>query len=441
MKTKKHRIRNYFIIGFVILFIILIIARRTGMIGGKDLVKVSTENVLERDITEFVSASGKIQPRVEVKISPDVSGEVVEIFVKEGDFVKQGDKLARIKPDTYQSNYEQIKASRDAQRANLANARARLAQSKAQLLNAEATFNRTKVLFEQGLVSRAEFDNVKVSFDVAKAEVEAGEETVRATEFSVKSTEATLNEALNNLTRTTIFAPMDGTVYQVSVEAGERVAGASQFSAGTEIMRIADLNEMEVQVSINENDIIRVNFGDTVNIEVDAYYSRTFKGVVTRISNTSGGNQLLSTTDQVTNYDVRIRIIPESYSDLIDETKVYKYPFRPGMSASVDIITKKVQNVLSIPIQAVTTRQDTVKSDKKDLNSETKMLEVVFVYKDGFVAMKAVETGVQDSYYIEVLSGLNKDEEIVVSPYSAISRNLKQGDKVKKVERTQLFEN
>ncbi len=439
MKNKK--LRKYLIWAAVVLVILLLIARRTGVIGGKETVQVATEKVEERDITEYVSASGKIQPRVEVKISPDVSGEVIEIFVKEGDVVKQGDKLARIKPDTYQSNYEQIKASYDGQKANLANAKARLAQVKAQLINAEAVYNRTKSLYEQGLVSKAEFDNAKASWEVAKAEVEAGEQTVKAAEYSVKSTEATLNEARNNLTRTTIFAPMDGTVYQISVEAGERVAGASQFSAGTEIMRIADLNEMEVQVSINENDIIRVNFGDTVNIEVDAYYYRTFKGVVTRISNTSSGTQLTASTDQVTNYDVRIRILPESYYDLIDTTKLYKYPFRPGMSASVDIITKRVFSVLSVPIQAVTTREDTVKSYESVTSEESKMIEVVFVYKDGKVSMRIVKTGIQDSYFIEILTGLEKGEEVVASPYSAISRKLKDGDKVKKVDKSKLFEN
>ncbi len=436
MKNKK--LKKYLIWGAVALLVILIIARRAGLIGGKEHTKVSTEEVTERDITEFVSASGKIQPRVEVKISPDVSGEVIEIYVQEGDVVKKGDKLARIKPDTYQSNYEQIKASYDGQKANLANAKARLAQTKAQLINAEASYNRTKSLYEQGLVSKAEFDNAKVAYEVAKAEVEAGEQTVKAAEFTVKSTEATLNEARNNVTRTTIFAPMDGTVYQLTVEAGERVAGASQFSAGTEIMRIADLNEMEVQVSINENDIIRVNIGDTTLIEVDAYQNRTFKGVVTRISNTSGTNQLTATSDQVTNYDVRIRILPDSYSDLIDESKSYKYPFRPGMSASVDIITKKSFGVLSIPIQSVTTRDDTLNNEKDNQNQ---MFEVVFVYKDGVVEMRRVETGIQDSYYIEILSGLDKGEEVIASPYSAIARKLRDEDRVKKVDKSQLFEN
>lgn len=439
---KKKKTKRYVIIGVTVLFIILIIARRTGVIGGTEAVRVATEEVAERDITEFVSASGKIQPRIEVKISPDVSGEVIELFVKEGDLVKQGDRLAKIKPDTYQSNYEQIKASYDGQKANLANAKARLAQVKAQFINAEATFNRTKVLYEQGLISKADFDNATSAYQVAFAEVEAGEQTVNAAEFGVKSSEATLNEARNNLTRTTIFSPMDGTVYQITVEAGERVAGASQFSAGTEIMRIADLNEMEVQVSINENDIIRINFGDSVNIEVDAYYNRIFKGVVTRISNTSGGNQLLASTDQVTNYDVRIRVLPESYADLIDESKVYKYPFRPGMSASVDIITKKVFNVLSVPIQSVTTREDTSKT-KDNLTPATghKMNEVVFVYKDGSVELRIVTTGVQDNFHIEIQSGLEKGELVVSSPYSAISRKLKDGDKVKKVDKSQLFEN
>jgi len=438
---KKNKTKRYLIIGILLLFVFLIVARRTGLIGGEQSVKIATEQVEYRDITEFVSASGKIQPRIEVKISPDVSGEVVEIFVEEGGIVKKGDKLARIKPDTYQSNFEQIKASYDGQKANLANAKARLAQVKAQMINAESIFQRSKTLYDQGLVSKAEFDNAKATYEVAKAEVDAAEQTVKASEFGVKSTEATLNEAQNNLTKTTIFAPMDGTVYQITVEAGERVAGASQFSAGTEIMRIADLNEMEVQVSINENDIIRVNFGDTVNIEVDAYANQKFKGVVTRISNTSGTSQLITSSDQVTNYDVRIRILPDSYVGLIDDSKAYKYPFRPGMSASVDIITKRVFKVLSVPIQAVTTRDDSLSTDEKATEKSNDLMEVVFVYHEGSVEIKKVTTGIQDSYYIQILSGLNEKDEIVVSPYSAVSRKLKNGDKVKKVDKSELFEN
>lgn len=439
--VKKSRTKRLIIIGVVVLLIFLIIAKRTGLIGSDDRIKVATEKVENRDITEFVSASGKIQPRVEVKISPDVSGEVVEVFVKEGDVVKQGDKLARIKPDTYQANFEQIKAQFDGQKANLANSKARLAQVKAQFINAESTYKRTKSLYDQGLVSKAEYDNVFSSYEVAKAEIDAAEQTVNAAEFSVKSTEAILNEAFNNLTKTTIFAPMDGTVYQVSVEAGERVAGASQFSAGTEIMRIADLNEMEVQVSINENDIIRIDFGDSVDIEVDAYYKKKFRGIVTKISNTSGTSLLSTGSDQVTNYDVRIRILPESYADLIDETRTYKYPFRPGMSASVDIITNRIYGVLSLPIQAVTTREDTAKTAKKSSELKADPVEVVFVLKGDIVEMRKVETGIQDSYYIEIKSGLQNDEEVIVSPYSAIARKIKDKDKVKKVDKKQLFEN
>ncbi len=439
--TKKNKSKRIVIIGVVVILIVLIIAKRTGLIGGDERIKVATEKVENRNITEFVSASGKIQPRIEVKISPDVSGEVVEVFVKEGDVVRQGDKLARIKPDTYQANFEQIKAQYDGQKANLANAKARLAQVRAQFLNAESTFKRSKSLYDQGLVSKADYENVLSGYEVARAEVDAAEQTVNAAEFSVKSTEATLNEAKNNLTKTTIFAPMDGTVYQVSVEAGERVAGASQFSAGTEIMRIADLNEMEVQVSINENDIIRIDIGDSVDIEVDAYYKRKFKGTVTKISSSSGTSLLTSGTEQVTNYDVRIRILPESYAELIDENKAYKYPFRPGMSASVDIITQRIYDVLSLPIQAVTTREDTEKTEKKSEELKSDPVEVVFVLKGEIVEMRKVETGIQDSYYIEIKSGLQKDEDVIVSPYSAIARKIKDKDKVKKVDKSQLFEN
>jgi len=438
----KHKLlRKKYIIWIIIgLIIIAVLGRRMGFLGKRNTINVATEKVEIRDITEFVAASGKIQPRVEVKISPDVSGEVVKIFVKEGDKVEKGDVLARIKPDTYQSNYDQMLATFDGQKANLANTKARLSQANAQLINSETAYNRSKRLFEQNVISQAEYDNAKASYLVAQAEVEAGKETVKAAEYSVKSTEAMLNEARNNLERTTIFAPMDGIVYSITVEIGERVAGASQFSAGTEIMRIADLNEMEVQVSINENDIIRVNIGDTSKIEVDAYTNRTFTGVITQISNAT--KSLAIASDQVMNYDVKIRIFPDSYLDLIDENRTYKFPFRPGMSASVEIITDKVSNAISVPIQAVTTREDTAKSETvKSSISSNRFKEVIFVYNQGIAEKRFVNTGIQDNYYIQVTDGLKENEEVIVSPYSAISRTLKGEENVRKVDKSQVFDN
>lgn len=441
MNTKSKK-KNIIIIVSVFVIVFLVIAKSLGWIGNSNIEKVATEKSSLRDITEFVNASGKIRPRVEVKISPDVSGEVIELYVKEGDNVKQGAKLAKIKPDTYQANYEQILAAYNGQKANLANARARLVQSRAQLLNVESNFNRVRKMFEQALVSKTEFDNAKLNFEVAKAEVDAISQTVIAAEFNVISSKASLDEAKNNLSRTTLFAPIDGTVYSLSIEKGERVSGASQFSSGTEIMRIADLSQMEIKVSINENDIIRINPNDSVIINVDAYQNREFKGIVTQIANPVNLATAIS-TDQVTSYDVSIRILFESYKDLIDTTKAYKYPFRPGMSANVEIITNKKFKTLSVPVQAVTTRTnvDTTKLEQKDRASSFKEhKEYVFVYKGEKVSLRNVKTGIQDMFYIQIIEGIEEGEEVVISPFSAISRKLQDGMRVKKVDKKELLQ-
>lgn len=420
-----------------------------------DAPEVTTEKAKRRTIIETVSANGKIQPEVEVKISPDVSGEIVELHVKEGDHVKKGDLLLKIKPDVYASNYERMVAGLNTAKANLANSRARLAQVKAQFNNTETSYKRTKKLFDQDAVSQAEYDAAKAQYEAAKADLIATEESVNAAAYNVESAEASVKEANENLAKTSIYAPVSGTISKLSVELGERVVGTSQM-AGTELLRIANLNEMEVSVDVNENDIVRVHLEDTAIIEVDAYLERDFKGIVTEIANSANTNG--TSVDQVTNFTVKIRILQESYEDLIKGQNTS--PFRPGMSATVDIQTRTAKNVISVPIQSVTTRSDTVLADKdeaegvegrngivvKDVKQEqakakeeVKPEECVFVYVDGIANLVKVKTGVQDNNYIQVVSGLKEGDEVITGPYGAVSKVLKDGSEVIKVESLTSF--
>jgi HlyD family secretion protein len=454
---KKKKIIRYSIIGAVVLIILLAVGKKMGWIGKQDVIEVAVEKAQKRTIIETVSASGKIQPEVEVKISPDVSGEVVELLIKEGDKVKKGDLLAKIKPDIYESNYEQMQAALNSQKANEANAKARLAQVKAQFINAKSTYERNDALWKQNAISQSEFDAAKAAFEVAKEEVSAAEESYKASQYNVESTNATVKEARTNLSKTNIFAPVDGTISKLNIELGERVVGTTQF-AGTEIMRIADLNEMEVNVSVNENDIVRVSMGDTALIEVDAYLNRKFKGIVTEIANSADVTGV--TTDQVTNFNVKIRILRETYQDLLDPTRPNSSPFRPGMSATVDIRTETVVDVISVPIQAVTVREDTVntllKKFEKEKTSETEdktenkkeittkkdekpPQEYVFIYSDGKAKMQKVTTGIQDNMYIRILTGITENDEVITAPYNAITKKLNAGTKVKKVDKKELF--
>ena len=444
MKNKKNLLR--IIIGLIaIVVIVLAVAKKKGFIGDKPGIRVTVEKAEKRTIIEIVAASGKIQPEVEVKLSPDLSGEVVELNVKEGDFVLQGQLLAKINPEIYISNYDRIVASLNMQRANLANAKARLAQTRAQFINAEVTYNRTRSLLDQNAVSQADYDQANASYQVAKSEVEAAEQSVVAAEYSVKSSEASVKEARENLTKTSIFSPIEGTISKLSVEKGERVVGTSQF-AGTEIMRIARLSSMEVIVSVAENDIVRVRHNDTAMIEVDAYLNRKFKGVVTSIA--TSANLTGVSADQVTNFDVKIRILPESYSDLLSGEMSDYSPFRPGMSATVDIQTKTEYGALSVPIQAVTTRSDTLQNNK--IRSEDKesvrtdetddnFKEYIFVFENNKAKLTEVKTGIQDNMFIQITEGIEEGQEIITGPYRAISTTLRNGDIVKKVERTELF--
>lgn len=447
---KKPKSKKYIIWGGLIVLALLIVLAITKkkQDGG---IKVATEAVELRSIVETVSANGKIQPEVDVKISPYISGEVVKLYVNEGDTVKKDEILAKIDPEIYEKNFDRAKASVNTQKANRANSKARLAQSRARYTNEKVNFQRQEKLWKQNVISDADYDAAKASYDVAGAEVEAAEESVKAADYSVKSANASLEEAKENLNRTSIYAPNDGTVSKLSVEEGERVTGASQFSSGTEIMRIADLKNMEVHVEVNENDIVRVNLADTCNIEVDAYLDHTFKGIVTEIA--TSANVTGVSADQVTNFDVKIRILRDSYKELIPAGNGNKSPFMPGMSATVDIQTENAINVISVPIQAVTTRPDTTgklkttreKMDEESMEKkagvevEEKDLEVVFLFVEDKAKLVVVETGIQDNTYIQITKGLEVGQEVISAPYRAINKQLENDEEVTKVPKDELF--
>jgi HlyD family secretion protein len=408
-----------------------------------------------KTIYETVSASGKVYPEKEIKISSDVSGEIVELYVKEGDSVKAGQLLLRIDPDTYVSAVERGKAAVNSSKSQLSMARSQIEanraqaeQIRAQLENAKSVHKRNEQLKKDGVISEVEFEQSQSNLRALEANLRASESSIKSSEqnaegsqFSIKSAEASLKELTTSLNRTTIKAPASGIVSSLSVEKGERVLGTIQM-AGTEIMRISNLNAMEVQVDVTENDIPKVKLGDLVDIEVDAYTGKTFKGTISELANsaknlaTSSG---LSNSDQVTNFTVKIRIDPASYKDLL--TKGNKYPFRPGMSASVDIFTQKVENVIAVPIQAVTVREkDNIKKDDAKL-TEDDYEEIVFVVKADTLIKQKVVTGIQNDEFIYIKSGLEKDVVIVTGPYNEVSKNLKQGDRVRKKEETKDIKN
>lgn len=445
MSTSKKKKKNlqWIIISIVTLFIILLIAgKKQGWFGETSMLKITTEKAIERDITESVNANGKIQPEKEVIIAPDASGEIVGLEIEEGQLVTKGQLLLKINPDIYLSSLDKVKASLNTTKANLANSKARLAQSNAQLIKAKSDFERSQKLFDQSVISKADYESAFSGYEVSKAEVSAAKQSVKASEFSVQNAEAALKEANDNLTKTAIYAPIDGTITKLGKEIGERVAGASQFSGGTEVMRIADLKRMEVQVNVNENDIVKIHRGDTALIEVDAYLDRKFKGIVSQIANSanvSGAN-----TDQVTNFMVKIQILPASYIDLIDSLQPHLSPFRPGMSANVEILTKYEYNALSVPTGAITTRIDSIKKDDSSKtetveNEKDEIQEYVFVYSDGQVELRAVEIGIQNNFFTFIKSGITLEEEVVTAPYRAVSKKLKDGEKVERVDKKKLY--
>jgi len=440
---KKKRV--IIIVVSVVVLLLLLVVFKGG--GGKDgILKVAVAEVERTDITEMVDASGRIQPETELKISADVSGEIIELQVKEGDQVTQGQLLCKINPDLVEAALNRAEASLNSSRASLANARARLAQTEAQFIATESTYKRTKKLRDSGAISTAEFESAESSYLMGKADVEAAKQSVNASGYNVKSAEATVKEAKDNLGRTSIFSPMNGTVSALFKEEGERVVGNSMME-GSVIMHIADLEVMEANVEVNENLIPRVALGDTAYIEVDAFLGRKFKGIVTEISQsptTSGMN-----VDQVTNYPVTIQLLRDSYEDLINEATPYLSPFRPGMSTAVEIRTNFVSNTIAVPVEAVTARNDTASKNRfekldqalgtTEVPEELEDFDCVFVVVDGQVQIRKVEAGIQDNDHREIISGLKEGEKVVVSPYNAVSQQLSNRDRVRVVDKNQVF--
>jgi HlyD family secretion protein len=442
----------------VIVVIGLVGLKSAGVIGKEEGLKVATEKVELRTITETVNASGKVYPEIEVKVSPDISGEIVELQVKEGDSVRKGQVLAKIYADIYSTQRNQAAAEVSRQQAMVDNSKAQLASLESALQLAEATFNRQKQLLAEKVISTAEFEQAQNALQTAKANLNAAKQNIRSGEAGIAGSRASLERANKDLSRTAVLAPMSGVVSLLNVKAGERVVGNSMM-AGTEMMRIADMSIIEVQVEVGENDIPKVKLGDSALVEIDAYNNRKFKGLVTQIaSSNTTASSAASTSNDVTNYKVHIRLLRESYNDLFDPARPRSFPFRPGMNASADIQTRTKANVIAANINAVTTREkgtDKVvgnDKDKEDKNKEggqqeeskttaTDLDEVVFVLqKDGTVKKFVVKTGIQDISNIEVTQGLKVGDEIVVSPYNIISKTLKDGTKVKVVPKDKLFE-
>jgi len=415
---KNNKILKILLPIVVVLIIFAVIGKKQGWFGKALTVKVAVENVEKRVIVETITANGKIQPEKEVKISPDVSGEIVELPIKEGDYVEKGKLLLRIRPDIYISQ-------KDRSLAAISSARARLAQSEAQFTQAELSFNRSKQLYNEQTVSKSDFEQAQASYTVAKAEVDAAK-------FSIISAEASLKEANENLVKTSIYAPISGTVSMLLVELGERVAGTN-LMAGTELLRVADLSRMEAQVQVNENDIPRVKLGDTALIEVDAYLDQKFKGIVTEIANSAKTTGV--SADQVTNFDVKILVLAESYKRLIDAGD--KNPFRPGMSATVDIQTASKADIITVPIQSVTTRTDTTKAAVTPSSEDTRT--IVFISDGKYALAKDVKTGIQDNTYIEILSGVAVNDKVISAPFSAISKKLSDSTLIEIVKKEELF--
>jgi HlyD family secretion protein len=415
---KNNKILKILLPIVVILIIFAVVGKKAGWFGKALTIKVSVENAEKRTIVETITANGKIQPEKEVKISPDVSGEIVELTVKEGYHVEKGQLLLRIKPDNYISQ-------RDRSLAEISSAQARRAQAEAQYLQAELSFTRSKQLYDQQTISKSDFEQAQATYTVAKA-------TVDAAKFAITSAEASLKDANENLTKTSIYAPMTGTVSMLLVELGERVAGTN-LMAGTELMRVADLSRMEAQVQVNENDIPRVKLGDTALIEVDAYLDQKFKGIVTEIANSAKTTGV--SADQVTNFDVKILVLPESYQKLVDAGD--KNPFRPGMSATVDIRTQSKSDILAVPIQSVTTRTDTTKIGVAPAVKDVRTL--VFITDGKYALAKDVKTGIQDNSYIEILSGIAPNDRVISAPFSAISKKLSDSTLIEVVKKEELF--
>ncbi|MDX1721336.1 MAG: efflux RND transporter periplasmic adaptor subunit [Salegentibacter mishustinae] len=404
----------FIIIGIALaLILLLIVGKKAGWFGKTGNFKeVEITKIEPINIIETVSATGKIQPEIEVKLSSEVSGEIIELPVVEGQAVEKGDLLVRVNPDIYQSNVNRAQAGLETSRANYAQAQASLKQ-------AEANYNRNKSLFDKGVISKAEWDRVVSEYEVAQANKESAY-------YNMQSTSATVKEAQDNLGRTNIYAPMSGTISKLDAELGERVVGTQQM-AGTEILRVANLTNMEVEVDVNENDIVKVQVGDSTIVEVDAYLGKEFKGIVTEISNSADA---ALTTDQVTNFKVKVRILEESYKDLLEGKADNYSPFRPGMTATVDIITNRKDNIIGVPISAIVIKDDTTATESTD-----QKYEAVFLKEGTKAELRRVSTGIQDDSNIEITEGLTEGETVITGPYNTVTKSLKEGDDVEVINK------
>ncbi len=437
-KKKSNKVIWILLGVFVLLIGIAVVVQK----NKKKEIEVETTTPKRLTIVEKISASGMVQPVTEVKLSPDVAGEIIALEVEEGDSVVQGQLLVKIRPDNYISAVQRAEASLNTQKANLMSARASLARAEATYERAKLERDRSERLFKENVISSSEWELAQQTFKVADNDLKSARASVEAARFVVKSSQAALDDAKENLRKTTMYAPISGTVSKLSVEKGERVVGTSQF-AGTEMLRIADLNVMEVRVDVNENDIIRIDIGDTAIIDVDAYtyQEKKFKGVVTQIANTAKDK---ASADAVTEFEVRIRILPSAFAELRQEG--YRHPFKPGMTASVEIITETKENVLSVPLAAVTIRnaadleKDKEEGDekpkgrparnKKDSKADDERVEVIFLNEGGVARIFKVETGLSDFENIEITNDLPDSAQVITGPFLVVSKRLKDGDLV-----------
>ena len=438
MKSKKIW---WFVIIAVVLIVVLVVVSKS---GDGDVTRVAIEKTARHTITEIVTATGKIYPETEVKISPEVSGEITYLDLQEGDSVRKGDVLVKINPAIYSSQVNQQQASVEQTRANAANIRQMMAQAESQYDLAKSTYDRNKKLYKDKVISALEFEQSEASYKSALATWDAAKANNSGGNYSVIGAQALLSQAQETLLKTTIVAPVTGVISQLNVKKGERVVGTAQFT-GTEMLTIADMSRLEVRVDVSETDITKVKIGDTTMVETDAYRNRKFTGIVSKIAVSSKASATASASgDQVTNYTVHVLILPSSYGDIAANLPKGKFPFKPGMSSSVEIQTNRQENILSVPVNAVTTREwsDSAKNKTTDAKGAESIRQVVFVYdvKTQTVALRDVKTGLQDNTYLQITDGLKEGEEVVTAPYGAIARTLANKMKVKTVSKDEIFE-
>jgi HlyD family secretion protein len=436
----------------ILLVVAVIVMAKLGVFGKEEGIKVTAENAEKRTIIEVVNASGKVYPEIEVKISPDISGEITELYVQEGDTVKAGQLLARIYADIYTIQRDQANFGVEQSRSQVGNAKASLEALQAQMDQAQKSYDMQLALYKDKVISKNEFNAAEAAIKSAKANYDAGVQSIKGVSASVQSAQATLNRANKDLGRTAITAPMDGVVSLLNVKKGEKVAGNS-FNIGTEMLRIANMDKIEVRVDVGENDIPKVKLGDSAVVTIDAYGDKKFKGVVTQIASSNTGasaSALGAVSNDVTQYKVYIRLLKESYIDMIGKGS---FPFRPGMSASADIQTLTKKDVISVPINSVTVRDPEMEKNKKDKDADEEKKAstiaaelsepevILFVLdKNGIARKKKVTTGIQDTKYIEILGGIDNGEKVVTGPYETVSKTLMDSTQVQVVDRKALFE-